>query len=85
MRSGEQHEHNIDWSREQLYTELSKDLMHRLQNLEFETLAFCAPEENMNELKESLHIDLIKRAHAFVERNLTNDDPIDIVAHVQET
>ncbi len=84
MRSGEQHEHNIEWAREQLYAELSLDLMRRLQNREFEALALCASAENMNELKESLHMDLVKRAHAFVERNLANDDPIDIVAHVQE-
>jgi len=84
MRSGENHEHNQAWARERLYTELSTDLMHRLHNHEFEALALCAPEEHMNELKESLHIDLIKRTVAFVEKHLTGDEPIDIVAHVQE-
>jgi protein required for attachment to host cells len=84
MRSGEQHEHNEEWAREQLYGELSTDLMHRLQNGAFEDLALCAPEENMNELKESLHMDLLKRASVFVEKHLTGEDPIDIVAYVQE-
>jgi protein required for attachment to host cells len=84
MRSGEQHEHNVEWAREQLYRELSEDLMRRLKRKEFDSLVLCAPEEHMNELKESLHIDLVKRVDASVERNLTNDDPIDIVAHVQE-
>ncbi len=84
MRSGEQHEHNEEWAREQLYRELSDDLMYRLQNKEFETLALCAPEENMNELKESLHIDLVKATDTYVEKHLTGEDPIDIAAHVQE-
>ncbi len=82
--SGEQHEDNQDWTREQLYDRLSADLMKRLQNKEFADLVFTVPEENENELKESLHIDLLKRAKAFVPKLLTKDDLVDIVGHVQE-
>lgn len=84
MRSGDAHEDNVKWERETLYNELSKDLMHRMQEGEYEELALTAPPEHMNELKESLHIDVLKRTVASVEKLLTGDDPVDIVAHVEE-
>ncbi|OGL67021.1 hypothetical protein A2856_00845 [Candidatus Uhrbacteria bacterium RIFCSPHIGHO2_01_FULL_63_20] len=86
MRSGDEHNPGDlkAWTREHLYSELSKELMRRLQNGEFERLAFCAPEEHVEELKECLHVELLKRADAFVPKLLTNDDLQDIVAHVQE-
>ena len=71
-------------SREHLYHALSKTLMDRLHKQEFEVLVFTVPEEHENELKETLHVDLLKRALTFVPKHLTNDDPLDIVAHVQE-
>lgn len=83
-RSGDAHESNQKWTREQLYEQLSKDLMHRHQNGEFEALAFTVPQEHVNELKESLHVDLLKIADVWVEKNLTNDELEDIVLHVQE-
>jgi protein required for attachment to host cells len=84
VRSGEPEDHRRDWSREQLYEKLSEELMRRLKAGEFQSLAMCVPEENANALKESLHVDLLKIAEAWVEKNLTNDDPLDIVLHVQE-
>src|SRR3989344_2420432 len=68
MRSGDEHNPGDlkAWTREHLYSELSKELMRRLQNGEFERLAFCAPEEHVEELKECLHVELLKqigRAH----------------------
>jgi protein required for attachment to host cells len=83
MRSGEQDPENLKWSREQLYAALSPELMKRLQAGEFERLALCAPQEDMNEMKESLHIDLLKRTDAYVEKNLCNDELPDIILHVQ--
>ena len=47
-------------------------------------MAVTAPQEHVNELKESLHVDLLKVATAWVGKNLTNDDLLDIVRHVQE-
>jgi len=84
VRSGEPEDHRKDWSREQLYEQLSEELMRRLKAGEFESLAVCVPQENVNELKESLHVDLLKITEAWVEKNLTNDDPLDIVMHLQE-
>jgi protein required for attachment to host cells len=75
--------HNREWSREQLYEALSPELMLRMAKGEFERLAFCAPEEDMNDLKESMHIDLLKRVDAYVEKNLCNDELPDIILHVQ--
>ena len=72
------------WSREQLYEKLNVDLMLRLKKGQFEALAFTVPHDCVNVLKESLHIDLLKRAKAFVPKLLTNDDLLDIVAHVQQ-
>jgi len=83
-RSGEQDPENLKWSREQLYEALSPELMKRMKNSEFERLAITAPEDDMNELKESLHIELLKRVDAYVQKNLTNDELADIVLHVQE-
>lgn len=83
-RSGEQHEQNQKWTREQLYAQLDADLVGRLRNGDFEALAVTVPQENINELKESLHVDLLKVANAWVGKNLTNDDLPDIVQHVQE-
>lgn len=83
-RSGEQHEDNQKWTREQLYAQLDGDLTARLRNGEFEALAVTAPQEHVNELKESLHVDLLKVADVWVGKLLTNDDLVDIVQHVQE-
>lgn len=84
MVSGEQNEHNQDWTREQLYAELSKYLMEQLKKEEFEVLILTAPEENENELKESLHINLLKRLKTFIPKLLTNEELLDIVAYTEE-
>lgn len=83
-RSGEQHEGNQTWTREQLYAQLDADLVGRLRNGDFEALAVTVPQENVNELKESLHVDLLKVTDVWVGKLLTNDDILDIVQHVQE-
>lgn len=82
--SAEPEDDRLDWSRERLYEELNMDLMHRLQAGEFEEVAFTAPHDVINELKESLHIDVLKRAVAFVPKNLMKEELVDLVAHVQE-
>ena len=83
-RSGEQHEQNQKYTRDQLYDQLSADLVERLRNGDFEALAVTVPQENINELKESLHVELLKVTDAWVGKLLTNDDVLDIVQHVQE-
>lgn len=84
MRSGEPEDDRQEWSRKQLYTLLNKDLHLRLQKGEFKQLAFTVPHEHVNELKESLHIDLLKASVAFVPKNLAGDELTDIIAHVQQ-
>lgn len=84
MRSNEPEDDRQEWSREQLYALLNKDLHARLQKGEFKQLAFTVPHEHINELKESLHIDLLKASVAFVPKNLAGDDLLDIVIHVQQ-
>jgi len=71
-------------TKDHFYHALNKDLMRRLQNNEFEALAFTVPEDLENELKECLNVQLLKRAAAFVPKNLMNDDLIDIITVVQE-
>ncbi len=73
-----------EWSREQLYEKLNEDLHSRLQRGEFANIAFTVPHENVNLLKESLRIDLLKRASIFVPKNLVGEDIIDLVDHIQE-
>jgi protein required for attachment to host cells len=84
MRSAEPENDSQDWSREQLYDALSQNLMHRLQNGEFEELALMVPEENKNDLEDSLHINLLKRITVTIPKMLTNEEPLDLAAHVQE-
>lgn len=85
-RSADEHDPGTlkAWTRERLYAELSKALMKALRADEFEELAFAAPEENLNELKECLHVDLLKRAVVFVPKNLVNEEPLDLVIRVRE-
>ncbi len=82
--SAEPEDDRLDWSRERLYEELNMDLMHRLQAGEFEEVAFTVPADVVNDLKESLHIDILKRAVAFVPKNLMKEELVDLVTHVQE-
>lgn len=82
--SAEPEDDRLDWSRERLYEELNTQLMRRLQDGEFEDLAFTAPHDVIGELKETLHIDLLKRAIAFVPKNLMKEELVDLVTHVQE-
>lgn len=84
MSSAEPEDHRQQWSREQLYEKLNVDLRQRLARGEFEHLAFTVPHDVMNELKESLHIDLLKRVIAYVPKNIVGEEPIDVVAHVLE-
>ncbi len=84
MGSAEQEDDRKEWSREHLYESLNKDLMRRWQNKEFETLVFTVPHEHLEELKESLHIDLLKRTQVFVPKNLMGEELIDLIGHVQE-
>lgn len=84
MRSAEPEDDSKTWSREHLYNELSAELMKRLQNKEFERLAFTVPEENKDELQDCLHIDLLKRTDVFIPKLLTNEEPLDIAAYIQE-
>jgi len=70
--------------KDHFYHLLNEDLMRRLQNNEFEALAFTVPEELESELKECLHIQLLKRTTVFVPKNLMKDDLLDILTHIQE-
>jgi len=71
-------------TKDHFYHALNEDLMHRLQNNEFEAVAFTVPEELENELKEYLNVQLLKKAIAFVPKNLMNDDLLDIITVIQE-
>jgi hypothetical protein len=72
-------------TKDHFYSALNKELMRRLQNDEFDVLVFTVPEDLENELKESLHGQLLRKTKIFVPRNLMNDDLVDIVATIQET
>lgn len=71
-------------AREELYQRLSKTLERLVQQHHIMHVALCAPEERLEGLKEHLHINLLKKVFVCVGKNLTGDDPLDIVAHVQE-
>lgn len=71
-------------TKDHFYHALNEDLMRRLQNNEFEALAFTVPEELENELKECLNVQLLKKATVFVPKNLMNDELLDIITVIQE-
>lgn len=81
----EQSERTEALTRERLYNALSKELMERLQKEEFEELVFTVPQEHYNELKETVHVKLLKLAKIWVPKLLTNDDIKDILIHIEET
>ncbi|MBU0646462.1 host attachment family protein [Patescibacteria group bacterium] len=80
----EQNESTKTISREKLYQALSEELMNRFHRQEFSSLILAAPEEHLNELRDSLHLDLIKRTQAFIPKLLTSEDLLDIIIHAQD-
>lgn len=71
-------------TKDHFYSALNDELMRRKQNNEFDSLAFTVPKELENELKESLHGQLLKKTKIFVPKNLMNDDLLDVAATIQE-
>jgi len=84
MRSAEPEDKRKDWSREELYDAMSADLLQRMKAGEFEEIAFTVPADVEEELKDCLHIDLLKRAKVFIPKLLTGEDALEIAARVQE-
>ena len=83
MASGEQNELNQQWVREQLYEKLSKDLHERLKKQEYVDLVITAPQEHIEELRESLHIDVLKRVRTSVPKLLTGESLVDVLSHIE--
>ena len=71
-------------TKDHFYHALNENLMHRMQNNEFDALVFTVPEELKNELKEYLHVQLLKKTTTFVPKNLMNDDLLDIIIMIRE-
>lgn len=82
--STEQSENIKDSARKHLYSNLNKELMHRLQDNDFEQLIIAAPQEDVNELKDSLNNELVKRIKVTVPKTLTKMSEMDIIKHVEE-
>lgn len=80
----EQSENIKDSARKHLYTNLNKELMHRLQDKAFEQLIITAPKEDMNELKGALNNKLVKTIKVTVPKTLTKMSEMDIIKHVEE-
>ncbi|HBR81144.1 MAG: hypothetical protein UX09_C0006G0018 [Candidatus Uhrbacteria bacterium GW2011_GWE2_45_35] len=72
-------------TKDHFYNALNKELMHRLQNNEFAALVFTVPGDLKNELMESLHGQLLKKTALFIPMNLINEEPLEIIAAIQET
>ncbi len=76
--------HNKEHVREELFTNLAKTLHSLLQQKKIEHVALVAPEERMETLKEHLPMDVLKKVFSEVPKNLTGEDLLEIVGHVQE-
>ncbi|MFH1405319.1 MAG: hypothetical protein ABIH21_04465 [Patescibacteria group bacterium] len=68
----------------EFYDSLSTALQTLTEKNHVNYLAIICPQERMEELKEHLHIQLLKKVFVYIGKNLVNEDPIDLVAHVQE-
>ena len=82
--SAEQHELTKQLSRDKLYRLLNEKLMKYLEKEKMEALVICAPEEHMETLRESLNMKLYKRTEVWISKLLINEDPIDLIAIIQE-
>ena len=82
--SAEQHELTKQLSRDKLYRLLNEKLMTYLEKEKMEALVICAPEEHMETLRESLNMKLYKRTEVWISKLLINEDPIDLIAIIQE-
>jgi protein required for attachment to host cells len=80
----EQSENIKQSARKHLYKNLNKELMHRLQDGEFEQLIITAPENDVKELKSNLHNKLTKRIKVVVPKTLTKMSEMEIIKHVEE-
>ena len=73
-----------DIAREELYHLLAERLHLMLQKKECERFVITVPEDHVNELKESLPVDVLDRVDKFIPKILTKMSLIDIIARVQE-
>ena len=84
MHSVEQNEKDKVISREKLYRKLDAEIVVLTQKEPHDYLVYCAPEEYMKELQDHVHMKLYKLVQMWYPKNLVNDDPIELVAHIQE-
>jgi hypothetical protein len=82
--SAEQQEKEKVISREKLYRKLDTEIVALTQKEPHDFLVYCAPEERMKELQDHVHMKLYKLVQMWYPKNLVNDEPIEIVAHIQE-
>jgi protein required for attachment to host cells len=71
-------------TREKLYRKLDAELVAITQKEPHDYLVYCAPQERMSDLQDHVHVKLYKLVQMWYPKNLINDDPIEIVAHIQE-
>jgi protein required for attachment to host cells len=84
QHSAEQNEKDKVVSREKLYRKLDAEIVTLSQKESYDYLVYCAPQEHMKELQDHVHMKLYKLVQMWYPKNLVNDDPIEIVAHIQE-
>jgi len=80
--SGAYSERTAMVAREKFYDELSELLRKECQTHEVTSLIICVPEEHENELKETIHGDLLKRTELWIPKNLVQELPLDILEHI---
>ncbi len=69
-------------AREKFYNELSELLKQECEKHAVESLVICVPKEHENELKETLHGNLLKRTKLWIPKNLVQEAPLDILGHL---
>lgn len=62
---------------------LAKELHNRLLKAEFEDLILAAPQERLNEQTQALHPDVLSRIVKTYPKQITKENPIDILKLVQ--
>ena len=80
--SAEQSE-NLNSEKEHRFSHLlANELMHRLQQDQYEDLILTIPQEQQNEFVEALHNDVRSHLIKIIPKLLTNEPPIEILERI---
>ncbi len=82
MHSAEESEKIKQISADKLFHKLNDTLVSMRQTDAYERLIFTVPPDTINQLKNTLHRDLLERTDLFLPKILTKCTPMEILEHL---